>query len=478
MAETSSAASLAEGLEQQHVLQLLVQEAQQEIGNLRAELYSTRRLAEERRQGLDAMTNARDQLAAVVHQLEERVQQMHGHLMQLPVLQQELQNLQELHKRLQRDSEAQLQARRILETELQDERAGRSAAEEARAKAEAERSRLQLAQDDMMSQLRVARQKAADAEDEQLKAEEEAAVLRRELGVLQSQGSLGAAGPAPAAGGHTQHDSIAASFQTELDAQHARVAVLTEALGKVKVQGGSVGRAAKGSATSFDAIDENSGDEAAAVLEEQVELLMSKLVVLKKSRDRMLAQLDRQSLENEQLLVDCQALADSAQAAQQECQQWQEQARDALATVAWLQDLLAESASWEASTAAAAGTAAAACTMPEPGVSSAVGSQDVLETNDRPGAAEAAAAGGSAHGQAGGGTGTASEVTRLHAALLQEQSKLTQRDLQVRVLSAQLLRAYGAYRGVARSLVPVLSSVEGRLLSLKAASSLMLRSGT
>lgn len=31
------------------VLQVLVQEAQGEIGNLRAELYSTRRLAEERR---------------------------------------------------------------------------------------------------------------------------------------------------------------------------------------------------------------------------------------------------------------------------------------------------------------------------------------------------------------------------------------------------------------------------------------------
>lgn len=66
------------------------------------------------RQGLDAMTNARDQLAAVVHQLEERVQQMHGHLMQLPILQQELQNLQELHKRLQRDSEAQLQVSRLI----------------------------------------------------------------------------------------------------------------------------------------------------------------------------------------------------------------------------------------------------------------------------------------------------------------------------------------------------------------------------
>jgi hypothetical protein len=40
--------------QQQHhqdamVLQMLVQEAQQEIGNLRAELYSCKRLAEERR---------------------------------------------------------------------------------------------------------------------------------------------------------------------------------------------------------------------------------------------------------------------------------------------------------------------------------------------------------------------------------------------------------------------------------------------
>jgi hypothetical protein len=45
------------------------------------------------------------------------------------------------------------QARRILESELQDERAARAAAEEARAKAEAERSRLHLGQDDMAAQV-------------------------------------------------------------------------------------------------------------------------------------------------------------------------------------------------------------------------------------------------------------------------------------------------------------------------------------
>lgn len=39
----------AAGVEQQQILQVLVQEAQQEIGNLRAELYNAGRLADERR---------------------------------------------------------------------------------------------------------------------------------------------------------------------------------------------------------------------------------------------------------------------------------------------------------------------------------------------------------------------------------------------------------------------------------------------
>lgn len=41
-------AALAEA-EHQHVLHTLIQEAQQEIGRLRAELYSTSRLADERK---------------------------------------------------------------------------------------------------------------------------------------------------------------------------------------------------------------------------------------------------------------------------------------------------------------------------------------------------------------------------------------------------------------------------------------------
>lgn len=167
------------------------------------------------RQALDATLVARDQVAAVAHQLEEKVQVMHSQLVQLPQLQHELKQLQEQQRQLDHDHARQmqvrtptyiangsmvtyletgvqvvlricpvsaqlqvcdfrrswqcadgsgllmymplclppLQARRILESELQDERAARAAAEEARAKAESDRSRLQLGLDDMAAQV-------------------------------------------------------------------------------------------------------------------------------------------------------------------------------------------------------------------------------------------------------------------------------------------------------------------------------------
>jgi hypothetical protein len=48
MDATNQAAAVA-GAEHQHVLHTLIQEAQQEIGRLRAELYSASRLADERK---------------------------------------------------------------------------------------------------------------------------------------------------------------------------------------------------------------------------------------------------------------------------------------------------------------------------------------------------------------------------------------------------------------------------------------------
>jgi hypothetical protein len=59
-------------------------------------------------------------------------------------------------------------ARRAMRREVEDERAARGAAEEARARAEAERNRLQVARDDLAAALRVAEQRAEEAAEEQV----------------------------------------------------------------------------------------------------------------------------------------------------------------------------------------------------------------------------------------------------------------------------------------------------------------------
>lgn len=141
------------------MLHALMLDAQAEIGRLRAELYSTSRLADERkcvlrvrerrscahvphtrrrqcgtcanglplrprvasahprypvhtpRQALDAMTAARDQLAAVAHQLEDKVQAMQAQVGQLPALQQQLHALQEQQQQRNSDKAMQQQVR-------------------------------------------------------------------------------------------------------------------------------------------------------------------------------------------------------------------------------------------------------------------------------------------------------------------------------------------------------------------------------
>jgi len=60
------------------------------------------------------------------------------------------------------------------------------------------------------------------------------------------------------------------------------------------------------------------------------------------------------------------------------------------------------------------------------------------------------------------------EVAKLRAAMLQQQVQVTTLELQVKVLSTQLLRSHAAYKQASSSFLPLLSGVEARLLSLKA----------
>jgi hypothetical protein len=311
--------------------------------------------------------------------------------------------------------------------------------------------------------------------------------------------------------------------------------------------------AAAGSSSSND-------DEA---LQEQVELLMRKVIALKKSRDKLLAQMDRQSVEMEQMALDnqvracmlrcrallhavcqllcpccmravpgawapdstrdccrsgmrtatyvsdprhahqlgrvvvsalshaaevlcclllshrssiaqavlaaaaavclsllLQALAASASQARAEGQQWCSQAQDGLLTISQLQEMLAEGASWEASAAAAADAAA---TGQDQGHSHSGEGGDPKTTSS----SSSSSGGVEPHPQ---DQSSAGSPAKLRAALLQEQARSTALDVQVRVLSAQLVRAQAAYQAATRSLLPILGGVEARLLALQARS--------
>lgn len=174
---------------------------------------------------------------------------------------------------------------------------------------------------------------------------------------------------------------------------------------------------------------------------------MDKIVSLKKSRDRLLAQLDGQSLDLEQLLAENQAVQQQSAAAQQESRNWQAQAQDALVTVSRLQEMLAGDAA-----------AAAAAAAPE-----AV-SGDGGDGADPGGAgALCPAAGG--------------ELEQLRGTLAQQHAKVAALELQVSVLAVQLLRSHAACGRVSRSLLPLLGGVEARLLGLKARTAGALKAG-
>lgn len=157
---------------------LLLQEAQNQIAILRNELYTTKRLAEERKQEQEAATSQRQQLANVVAELQQKLQ---AH----EVTQQKYSQLQSDHHKLVTDTH-NLQGQvsvlnsdnQALQQQLDIETKAKLQAEDAKSRLENERSRTQKARDEYAIKSRLAAQAAEEAE-------EEAAQLREELAALQ-----------------------------------------------------------------------------------------------------------------------------------------------------------------------------------------------------------------------------------------------------------------------------------------------------
>ncbi|KAF5838242.1 hypothetical protein DUNSADRAFT_3222 [Dunaliella salina] len=176
------------------VQEMLLTEARAEIGRLRTENFQCKRLADERLGALQRLSGERDQLLAQYHQHQSLLAACQAQIQQLQGVEVQLAELQHAQQTLQQEHELSLRARRILQEELVDERRQRKQVEESKAALESERSRHQRSKDDLALSLRVARKKAEEAEEEQLRAEQEAAQLREELRTLQSGAGGGGGG--------------------------------------------------------------------------------------------------------------------------------------------------------------------------------------------------------------------------------------------------------------------------------------------
>lgn len=446
---------------------LLLKEAQEEIAGLRVEMYNYRRLAEERRQALDAVSHQRDMLGQRVQQAEDELRAAAQVMTDNKALQQSLSECRQMCQRVQKESQLSQEARKILEAELRDERAARLVAEEAKTKIEVDRSRIQKARDDAIGQLRLLQQKAREAEEEQYRAEEEAASLRRELQMVQGTQSTSRSKQDPVSSGPLDSYILV----QQLEGERSRTTTLMNELTLTKAQlerykadamkmqleveklryelehaGVSNNdqvvnelEECKRNILSLEkdlreerAINQQlrvSQDESAQLtgaapsagttrveqavpgedLYEELQLLQNKLVQYKRSRDKLLAEIDRQAAEVDRLMLDKRALAQDAEHYRGVATKWEAQAQDGLVYIGRLKDLLEESATWQVE-----------------------GGQD----------SESAADAG---------------LASFQKALLQEQARNVDLDLQVRALCAELTRSHIASRDLGQSMLPVLA---------------------
>lgn len=217
-------------------MELLLKEAQQEIALLRTDLFNTRRLAEERRQAVDALQSERERLAKHCEVVEGQLRSANAQLNHVPELQQRCAHLESQLRKLQSEIETAHAARRILEQELDDERRQRGAMTEQKALLEGDRARLAKQRDDLAAQLRVEQKKAREAEEEQVRAEEDAAALRSEIAALQQASAAATASSSSLAAAQSTANAAAAGPASAADTAAAIAASVAAATGPLLEQ--------------------------------------------------------------------------------------------------------------------------------------------------------------------------------------------------------------------------------------------------
>lgn len=453
---------------------LLLKEAQDEIAALRTELYSTRRLSEDRRQLVEQLSKAKDFLAAENEDCKAKLHSQDAELARLREVEERYAAIRVEVDRLVKENTRLSEAHQALQHELSDERMAKVQAQEAKARLEGDRSRLQNSRDDVWAQLRVAQQRVAEAEEEQCKAEEELVSLRAELQVALAQQANRSS--TTVAGG--DHEAVAHLLQ-QLESERQQSALLmgklsstkreldsyTAQLQELQAEAHAIAESHSKQVQTLEdklriALDEVqlarsqraslpsqqcrsmpigmlSGAEGALVdsqapnggvsgavngelqyehFNSQIQKLDAKVLILKKGRDKLLEEYDRQSEELDRVITENRALTDELASLRRICCKWENQSQDSLAHISRLKDLLEDSARWPS-----------------------------VQINDN---------------------GVPEPQDDLHSYMLKEQARNADLEVKIRALCAEMLKTHQMNKDLSRSMLPVLNGIESRLLYL------------
>lgn len=307
-----------------------------------------------------------------------------------------------------------------------------------------------VAREDLSAQLRMLKKRLKEAEDEQYRAEEDAAALRAELNAMQQQAMSGAFDGRNAMGysqdqvqalekelarlkSELQQESLSRQQERQqLVEEQARVSALTlekqeleERLTAISKKSSEV-FSEKVTHKEFSLVDKEK-------LEKQLHDMAAAVERLESSRQKLLMEIDNQSSEIERLFEENSNLSSSYQEAMTTAKQWENQVKDCLKQNEELRRVLDNLRTEQASLLTKNG-------------SIALYKDGVTET---------------------GAQANTTEILSLKGQLVQEQSRADSLSAEVMQLSARLQQATQAYNSLARLYKPVLRNIENSLIQMK-----------
>ncbi|KAK3206361.1 hypothetical protein Dsin_020407 [Dipteronia sinensis] len=312
-----------------------------------------------------------------------------------------------------------------------------------------------VAREDLSAQLRTLKKRLKEAEEEQYRAEEDAAALRAELNSLQQQAISGSLGGITSMGYSPDHiqtlekelvtikselqkeSQLRQQEQQRLKEEQTRISALMSEKQELEAKLTAISRKASEEVSDKAAHKEFSREDKEK-LEKQLHDMAVVVERLESSRQKLLMEIDNQSSEIEKLFEENSNLSSSYQEAMGIAKHWENQVKDCLEQNEELRGILENLRTEQANVVS----------MTE---------KDILR--------------GSAEPHKDASQADKIEFLSLKGQLAKEQSRAETLSAQVMQLSAQLQQATQAYNGLTRLYKPVLRNIESSLIKMKQDSS-------